>query len=105
MVDRDREQLKAFRNLFRGLGLMLVAVALMMANGYLFSLMWAWYAVTLFHLPPLSTPAAMGLTVLVCWFQFVPREEPDMDLQRIWQVMSMKIGLYFMAWVIHFWVV
>lgn len=52
--------------------LLLVALGLPMLmtigffwSGYVLSVVWGWFAVPLFHLPPLSIPAAIGVSLVI----------------------------------------
>lgn len=47
------------------LGFTVLVIAIMLLRGLVLSVLWGWFAVPIFHLPELSIPQAIGLSILV----------------------------------------
>ena len=43
-------------------------------NGYALSVLWAWFIVKTFGLPTLTIPTAIGLSMIVSYLTYQPRE-------------------------------
>lgn len=56
----------------------LIAVASVW-NGYALTILWGWFIVTTFGLPPLSLPAAIGLVLVVAYLTAHQSEDAPKD--------------------------
>lgn len=59
-------------------------------SGYLFSIMWRWFAVESLGAPTLSTIQAIGVSMLVSWFTTskVNRQKDSSGDKGVWQIIG-----------------
>lgn len=90
-------------------GTFLVSVlvyAALVVRGFVVSIMWQWFVVPLFHLPELSIPYAVGLSILVGLLTY--QQQPDVEkksktdkiVKVLMPIFSPLITL-FIAWIVH----
>ncbi len=60
-------------------GAVAFVIAEALLRGWALSIMWGWFAVPLFHLPPLGIAQAMGVSLVIGMLchQYVPSKEGD----------------------------
>ena len=66
-----------------GVGALLVIGSIW--RGYVFSILWGWFAVPVFGLPTLSIAAAIGIAMLISFLVYQPQhyEDTRSDYQKI----------------------
>jgi hypothetical protein len=72
-------------------------------SGYVFSILWAWFFVTAFGLPPLSIPAAIGIR-LVFPRGYSPREtkfDKDYWMQSCGNILVFPLMLLLVGYVVQ----
>ena len=52
-------------------------------SGWAITKLWAWFMVTTFGLPTLTIPAAIGLALMVGYFQALPKSEDE----KYWEIL------------------
>jgi len=73
-------------------------------GGYVLSIMWGWFVVPLFNLPPLSVPYAIGI-ILVVSFLRQPNYKSSPDKEKaISKVCRNSGGDVFSSYVFRYWV-
>jgi hypothetical protein len=78
-------------------------------NGWVLSILWAWFIVPLFHLPQLSLPAAIGLALIANMLRGFNAPQKDSDEKdKKWGTLLARIFLaplfvLFFGWVVHLW--
>jgi uncharacterized membrane protein len=98
------------------MALLLTAIMIinLVAEGIIFSLLWAWFIVTTFGLPVISIPVAIGISVIASLLTHRVRNE-DIDnavsddtykiaLTRMLFQFLILILLLCIGWVVHFFV-
>lgn len=75
----------------------------MMWKGYVLSVLWGWFAVTALYAPPLSVPAAIGITVMINFTtNKVGREAKDYYEFALIHAGRPAVALL-IGWIIQFW--
>lgn len=52
-------------------------------SGWAITKLWAWFMVTTFGLPHLTIPAAIGLALMIGYFQALPKNDPDEKYREV----------------------
>lgn len=81
-------------------------VAAALWRGYVLSVLWGWFFVPIFHLPPLGVAQAIGIALVVGMFTMSTQKDGDKE-----SGVSHKLGVIFLApalalgvgWVIKQW--
>jgi len=52
-------------------------------SGWAITKLWSWFMVTTFNLPILTIPTAIGLCLMLQYFQHTPKQEKDKEFYEI----------------------
>ena len=76
-------------------------IILFVANGFIFKLLWDWFIVTQFGLPPIGVAGAIGISLIFGQIQFVDKtnEEPFWDLILRWT--GKLIAAFIIGYIVH----
>jgi hypothetical protein len=91
----------AFLIVLMTLGFMVVMYAI---QGWVLSIMWGWFIVPLFHLPPLSILQAIGLTLVVVLLTGSASKTAQTSEERVTNIATGVIGPFIallVGWIIH----
>jgi hypothetical protein len=70
-------------------------------QGWILAIMWKWFVIPTFHLPALSIPAAMGLTLIVAML-WNPKFGDEKDIvNQIWVSYAIPVVCLIFGWLIH----
>lgn len=74
-------------------------------NGYVLSMLWAWFMVPLFRLPSLSVVGAMGLALIVTYLTVnMPKKQEETDWAYLIMGAIVKWTFFlFLGWLFHLW--
>ena len=72
------------------LGLILIDTVIYAWNGFVFSLLWKWFAVPTFHLPLLTISQSIGVMMLIAMgaHQFNKTDEDDIGLRIFYSLFA-----------------
>ena len=87
---------------------MLLSPLLAIYSGYVFGIVWGWFIVPTFGLPPLNIPQAIGLGMLVSFMTYFYVHVED-DSRSTGEKATFSIvaslfktsGLWLFAWIVH----
>ena len=87
------------------LGIAVWVVGSVMVNGYVFSVLWTWFAVPQFHVSPLSLPGAMGISLLVKFLTGnIPTKKEETDIGYMMAVSCAWYGTALLCgWILSHW--
>ena len=90
----------------RPLGILVLTVLLLLIRAIVFSLLWGWFMVPVFHLPALTLSAACGVTILIllCLSGLGTNWNDHSDEQKAGLIMqSLAINVWSLGtgWVVH----
>lgn len=60
-----------------------LAIYSMSMNGWALSKLWAWFVVTTLSMPPLTIPAAIGLAIIVKFFQPIIKRDKEKEWAEV----------------------
>ncbi|MNL15671.1 hypothetical protein D3C87_1366730 [compost metagenome] len=80
-------------------------VALLAASsvwrGYVLSILWGWFIVSAFGLPPLTIPLAIGVSLIVGFLTIRHTKEEQLEMPvRIWLTAAMPALVLLVGWVV-----
>jgi hypothetical protein len=85
-----------------GVSILLIVPATLL-NGWAISVLWSWFVVSNFHLPPITVAQAIGLWLLVSLFTPTPHDgRPSLVL--LLEGIARSLLLLALGWGVHFWV-
>jgi hypothetical protein len=82
---------------------LLLIVPATLLNGLVIVVLWSWFVVSNFRLPPLTVAEAIGLWLLVSLLIPTPRDERPALVQLL-EGIARSLILFALGWVVHFWV-
>jgi hypothetical protein len=59
-----------------------ITIPLVLLRGWVLSVLWGWFVVTIFHLPPLGIAQAIGISIVIT--TFFTTTAPNTDKKRDW---------------------
>ena len=90
-----------------GLFVLIVVAALVGAiiGGYVLSVMWGWFVVPLFNLPPLSIPYAIGINLIVSFltqpnYKSSDKEKPSKVIAEMLMACFAPLMYLGMGWIV-----
>lgn len=96
---------------FGCIGLFVMAVAVIVisiiANGWALTMLWGWFVVPLFNLPPLSIPYAIGIALIVKMLtnHSTSSDDKEKDISEIIAsiigILLSPITLVLFGWIVH----
>lgn len=91
--------------IFMGAGFVALIIAISVLRGWVFSILWQWFAVPIFGLPPLGVAQAIGIAVIFSMLthQYVPKKEDD-SWQPIVFVLLSPLAALLIGWIARAWI-
>lgn len=90
--------------------LILISPLAAMWKGYVLSILWAWFVVTTFHAPPLTIPAAIGVSYVVTLLVFYRHRTPKNQAPELDQFVESLVGAFLVpalslgfGWIVNRW--
>ncbi len=87
---------------FGCLGVLAAIPLMMVLNGYVFLVLWGWFAVPVFHLPQLNIPQAIGISILVgrLTSHTAEKQEDDKWYSPFARAFSYPLAALGMGWIV-----
>jgi energy-converting hydrogenase Eha subunit A len=82
---------------------LLLLVPATLLNGLVIAVLWSWFVVSNFHLPPLTVAEAIGVWLLVSLVTPTPHDDRPV-LAQLLEGIARSLTLFALGWVVHFWV-
>ncbi len=86
------------------IGLVLIIAIAAVWSGLVLSILWGWFAVPTFGLPPLSIPAAIGVSMIASYltYQYGLKAEDDKDATKALMNVALRpLVALMVGWVVH----
>ena len=83
------------------LGIVVLFIASVIFKGYVLSILWGWFAVPIFHLPPLGIAQAIAVSLVVSMLthQYIPTKDKDTWAPILTMVLWPALAL-FVGWIV-----
>lgn len=78
-----------------------IAAVLAICSGFTLSILWGWFMVPVFHLPELSIPQAIGISVVIHFLTNKDAGRKDDREVSLPQILFYYPGVLLLGWLIH----
>jgi energy-converting hydrogenase Eha subunit A len=82
---------------------LLLLVPATLLNGLVIAVLWSWFVVGTFHLPPITVAEAIGMRLLVSLVTPTPHDDRP-ALVLLLEDIARSLILFALGWAGHFWV-
>ena len=73
-----------------------------LVNGLVMSLLWAWFMVPIFHLPALTIPGAIGVSLLISYCTYEGRKDDTATMHdHLSRLVAKPLCGLLVGWIVH----
>jgi|WetSurSiteA1Bulk_404760.scaffolds.fasta_scaffold00214_26 hypothetical protein len=83
-----------------GISLILIPI-IAVYQAWVLTILWGWFIVSTFHLPELSIPAAIGLTLIIGMFKTYKTSKEKVELSDAIAALLVPLIILFFGWLVH----